>query len=86
VSVDGNSYFESLWDSMACSVGNVIDAYGWIVPALLLTVLLLGVIVLIGSFFEDFPVELPILEGIGGIFKWARERWGPRGLTLLHLE
>ena len=60
MSADGNSYFESLWNATACMLCNVIDAYGWILPALILTALVLGVIALIGCLVDDIPVDLDL--------------------------
>jgi hypothetical protein len=77
VSTDGNSFLESLWNATASTICNVIDAHGWIFPALFLTVLLLGVITLFAWIVEDLPFELEIFRSIGGIFKWARAQWGP---------
>jgi hypothetical protein len=76
VSTDGNSYFENLWNTATCTFCNVIDAYGWIVPALFLTVLLIGVIALFAWIAEDIPFDLEIFQSVGGIFKWARSQWG----------
>jgi hypothetical protein len=42
VSADGNSQFESLWNTAAAAVFNAIDAYGWVVPALVISLLFLG--------------------------------------------
>jgi len=56
---------------------NVIDAYGWILPALILTALVLGVIALIGCLVDDIHVDLDLFGGVSDIFKWARAKWGP---------
>jgi len=77
VSTDANSSLESLWNATASTLSNVIDAYGWIVPALLLTALLLGAIALFAWIAEDVPFDLEFFQSIGGIFKWARAQWGP---------
>jgi hypothetical protein len=53
VSADGKSLFKGLWDTFSSAVFNAYDAYGWILPALLLTILLLGVLVLIACAMED---------------------------------
>jgi len=75
VSSDGNSQLEGLWDAAASAVLNVYDAYGWVVPALLLSLLLLGVLVLLAWALEDLPVDAEALQGFGGIFRWTRKRW-----------
>jgi len=77
VSTDGNSFLESSSDATATLVSSAIDNFGWIVPALFLTVLLLGVVVLFAWLADDLPFDLEIFQGIGGIFKWARAQWGP---------
>jgi hypothetical protein len=77
VSTDGNSFLESFAAATATWVSTVIDNYGWILPALFLTALLLGVIVLVAWIAEDIPFDVEIFQGIGGIFKWARTQWGP---------
>jgi hypothetical protein len=73
VSTDGNSYLEGLWNSTACALCNAIDAYGWIIPALLLTALLLGALFLIGLLLEDCPIDPDLPGGICGVFKWAQD-------------
>ena len=75
MSADGKSLFEGLWDTFSSAVFNAYDAYGWILPALLLTTLLLGVLVLIACAMEDLPIDVEIFDGIGGIFKWTRRWW-----------
>jgi hypothetical protein len=54
---------------------NALDAFGWIIPALALTVLLLGAIALVAWCLEDLPFEPEIFDAIGGIFRWTRESW-----------
>lgn len=75
LSADEKSLLEGLWDAFTSGVINVYDGYGWIIPALLLTILLLGVLVLIAYAVEDLPIDVEIFDGIGGIFKWTRRRW-----------
>jgi hypothetical protein len=74
---DSYSQLERLGDADGSVVLNVLDAYGWIVPAVLMTILLLGVVILIAWALEELPFELPVFEGIGGIFKWSRAHLGP---------
>jgi hypothetical protein len=75
VSADEKSLFDGVWDTFSSAVFNAWDGYGWILPALLLTLLLLGVLVLIAWAMEDFPIDVDIFDGIGGIFRWTRRRW-----------
>jgi hypothetical protein len=72
MSTDGSSQLEAMWDSLAAMVLNVYDAYGWIVPALLLSVLFLGLIALFAWLTEELPLDLEIFRCLGGIFKWMR--------------
>lgn len=60
------------------AVFNVYASYGWILPALVLTIFLLGVLLLIAYAAEDLPIDGEIFDGIGSIFKWTR-RWWKRG-------
>ena len=75
VPTNSDSGFEALWNSAASAIFNVFDSYGWIVPATLLAILFLVVIVLFCWWMEDLPFELPVLEGVGRIFKWMRGTW-----------
>ncbi len=75
MSADEKSLFDGVWDTFSSAVFNAWDGYGWILPALLLTLLLLGVLVLIAWAMEDFPIDVDIFDGIGGIFRWTRRRW-----------
>jgi hypothetical protein len=72
---DSNSGFEALWNSTSSAVFNVFDTYGWVVPATLLAVLFLLAIGLLCWWMEELPFELPVFEGVGGIFKWMRSAW-----------
>jgi len=69
---DGSSQLVAMWDASVAAITNTLDAYGWIVPAILTTLLYLGLIALFCWLVEDLPVELPVFEGVGGIFKWMR--------------
>jgi len=75
VSADEKSLFAGLWDALSSAVINAYDAYGWILPALFLTVLLLAILVVIAWAAEDLPFEIEIFDSVGGIFKWARRCW-----------
>ena len=69
---DGSSQLVAMWDASVAAITNTLDAYGWIVPAILTTLLYLGLIALFCWLVEDLPVELPVFEGVGAIFKWMR--------------
>ncbi|MFZ1086207.1 MAG: hypothetical protein WAN35_14680 [Terracidiphilus sp.] len=73
MSVNGDWRVNELWDSAASVIFNVYDAYGWIVPAVFLSLLFLLVIGFIAWAAEDLPVEC--LEGFGGIWRWVRRWW-----------
>jgi len=75
VSADEKSLFDGLWDTLSSAVFNAYDAYGWIIPALLLTILLFAIVVLIAYAMEDIPIDVEIFHGVGAIFKWTRRRW-----------
>jgi hypothetical protein len=81
VSADGRSQLDGLWDSLSTAVMNAIDGYAWILPALVLTALFFGLIVLIAWCTEDLPFELDIFEIVGGIFKWTRKWWRGESLS-----
>ena len=74
MSADG-SHLESLWDSISSTVLNAWDGFGWIIPAVVLTILLLGAILLVAWWLEDIPFEPEVFNGIDGIFKWTRKSW-----------
>jgi len=88
MSTDWSSQLERLWDAMATAVLNVYDAYGWVIPAvllsLLLLVLLVGVIGLLAWALaavgvDDLPVDADVFSGLAGmfrgVFRWTRESW-----------
>ena len=88
MSTDWSSQVEGLWDAMATAVLNVYDAYGWVIPAvllsLLLLVLLVGVIGLLAWALaavgvDDLPVDADVFSGLAGmfrgVFRWTRESW-----------
>jgi hypothetical protein len=77
MSDDGNSQLDALRDAAASAILNAYDAYGWIVPALLLSVLFLGMLGLFVWWFEDLPFEF--LDGCGGILRWTRSAWRGKG-------
>jgi hypothetical protein len=69
--LDGNYQLDGLDGALGSAISNAVDSFACVVPAILLSVLLLGFLVLIGSLTDDFPLfEFP--EWLGGIFKWAR--------------
>ena len=75
MSTDERSLLEGLWDTFSSAVFNLYDSYGWILPALLLTTLLLGVLALVAYAMEDLPIDAEVFDGIGGIFRWTRHWW-----------
>lgn len=85
MSSDGGSQLEQLCDTAASAAFSVYDAYGWMVPALLLSVLFLGLLALLCWALEDLPLEPEILRGFPGIFRWSRRVWqnGRDGKTKL---
>jgi hypothetical protein len=97
MSTDWSSQLDGLWDAMATAVLNVYDAYGWVIPALLLSivvlVLLVGVLGLLASIgVDDLPVDADVFGGVGGmfrgIFRWTHENWraGRGGICTLELS
>jgi hypothetical protein len=75
VSADGKSILEGICDTLCSGVFGFYDAYGWIVPAVLLTALLFALMIFLCWALEDIPTELEIFRARGAIFKWARSRW-----------
>jgi hypothetical protein len=75
VPADSGTPLNGLWDSLSTAVVNAMDPLGWILPALILTLLFLGAVALVAWWLEDLPVELEIFQAIGGIFKWTRKWW-----------
>ena len=63
----------SLFDSVSTAIFGAYDAYGWVLPALLLTILVFGLIALFALSFDDLPVEF--LEAVPRVFLWTRARW-----------
>ena len=81
VSADGNSQFESLWNTVVAGFYYAFDAYGWVLPAVVLSVMLLCLIALLAWWLEDIPFDMDLFRAIGGIFRWTRERWrGPSAI------
>jgi hypothetical protein len=93
---DGNSQLVPIWDAAVAAITNTFDAYGWIVPAVLLSVLFIALLGLVGYIMEDIPVDADVFNVFPAIFKWMRESWqGNNGgltreeksrLTLLQLR
>ncbi|HWE85826.1 MAG TPA: hypothetical protein VG267_12850 [Terracidiphilus sp.] len=77
---DSNSQLESLWDTCAGTLINTWDVYGWLIPALLLTILFFAVIAFVCWALEDVDFDLPIFEGPRCIFRWCKRRWQSRTL------
>ena len=82
MSTDDGSQLESLWDSCAAFVLNAYDAYGWMVPALLLTLLFFTVLALICWALEGIELDLPVFEGPVAIFGWCRKNWQSQGKAI----
>jgi hypothetical protein len=78
---DGNSQFESLWDTCAATLINTWDIYGWVVPALLLTILFFAAIAQFCWALEDISSELPVCRGPKWIFHRMRLIWRARRIT-----
>jgi hypothetical protein len=72
---DGNSQLETMWDAVTAAIATGFNAYGRIVPAILVTLLYLSLIGLFCWWLEDIPFELPVFEGVGGIFRSIRTSW-----------
>jgi hypothetical protein len=73
--LDGNCPLEGLDSTLGSAISNAVDSFAWVVPAVFLSVLLLGFIALIGSLVGDFPLEFDLPECFCGIFRYARASW-----------
>jgi hypothetical protein len=72
---DGNSQLVAMWDAAVAAITNTFDAYGWIVPAVLISVLLIALLGLVGYLTEDLPFDADVFNVFPAIFKWMRESW-----------
>jgi hypothetical protein len=79
VSGDGNSQVDGLKDAVASTVFNAVDAYGWVVPATLLTVLFIAALTLLCWVMDDLPLDLPVISGPRSIFREMRALWRDKG-------
>jgi hypothetical protein len=70
----GNAQVAGFWETITTALGDVILAYGWILPALALTALLIGVYALLCFMVEDV-VEIPIFSMVRRIFHRSRRDW-----------
>ncbi len=70
---DANSQLAGLWDTCATALLNTWDAYGWILPAILLTLLFFGAIVLVCWALADLDFDAGLIEAPIGIFRWCRK-------------
>jgi hypothetical protein len=70
---DANSQLDGLWDTCAAAILNTWDAYSWVVPALLLTLLFFGAIALICFALQDLDFDAPLIEAPVAIFRWSRK-------------
>jgi hypothetical protein len=75
VSTDGNSQLDRLMDTLASSIWYTYDAYGWIVPAIFLTLLFFAAVVLLCWLADVIPLEGEILTAPHSIFNCMRKRW-----------
>ena len=75
MSSDGSSQLEGLWDAAVAGVINAYTAWGWVVPATLLTMLFCAVVVLLCRFLEDLPLDAEVVRTPVAIFRWTRTRW-----------
>jgi hypothetical protein len=78
VSADGDSHLDGLWDAAASVVFNAYNAYGWVLPAALLSLLFLGALVLFCWLLDDLPFDLQVIKGPRWIFRWTRAGWRKR--------
>jgi hypothetical protein len=79
---DANSQFDGLWDTCAAAILNAWDAYSWVLPALLLTLLFFGVFALICFALEDLDLDASLIEAPVAIFRWSRKTFQSQGLPL----
>jgi hypothetical protein len=70
---DANSQLEGIWDACATGILNAWDACGWLIPALLLTLLLFAVFALICFACEGIEFDEGLIEGPVAIFRWSRK-------------
>ena len=75
MSSSGNSQLEGLRDAAASAIFSAFDTYGWVIPAALLVVLLLGACILISVWTDGLEIDFPIFESAGGIFRSTRRWW-----------
>jgi hypothetical protein len=73
---ESSSQLDGLVDFVTPAIFNAYDAYGWLIPAVLLTVVFFGLFFLACYLFEEIPMDFPIFRGPRFIFSWSREHWG----------
>jgi hypothetical protein len=73
--LDGKYPLEGLDTALGSAISNTVDSFAWVAQAVLLSVLLLGLIALIGSLAGDFPLDFDLPECFCGIFRWTRREW-----------
>lgn len=78
---DGNSQIESLWSACAGTIAQQWDAYGWVVPALLLTLVFFAAIGWLCWALEDLPVDVPLVKVPKWIFRRMRLIWRVRRMN-----
>jgi hypothetical protein len=79
---DANSQLDGLWDTCAAAILNTWDAYSWVLPALLLTLLFFGVIALICFALQDLDFDTSLIEAPVAIFRWSRKTFQSQRLPL----
>jgi hypothetical protein len=79
--MDVNSKLDGMSDAVSSAIITAFDSYGWVIPALFLVLLFIGVLLLIAFALGsvDIDLDLPVFESVSGIFKWARETWRGNG-------
>lgn len=71
----GNAQAAGFWETLTSALSEFVDVYGWILPALLLTALLIAGIALLCFFLDDLPLEVPIIRVGRRIFRSTRRNW-----------
>jgi hypothetical protein len=80
LSYDDSSQLEGLWNTTANAVIDTYNAWGWVMPAILLTALFVVVCLLLIGLVSSLHLECfadlsPEVEPISAIFSWTRKEW-----------
>lgn len=75
MSGESRSLIGGLLDSATSVVFSAYEAYGWIVPATVVTVLFFAVFVFLCWLLEDIPLEFDVFTAPRSIFNWTHKRW-----------